>query len=155
MIETSPSAYHCGGGIRRETRWALWQEDRPYVPHVCLLGSGCLVPAAPSHRQKYLARLENRQDEGRALAILTHKLARAVYDMLRQETGFDLDTFLGGKGEQSGSAECLTGHPRHQPVSQTRPAYFGSVAERKGVYRPAIPEPWALIGPLLRLLNLR
>jgi transposase len=44
--------------------------------------------------QKYLARLEKKHDKGKALSILAHKLGRAVYDMLKRKTAFDLDLFL-------------------------------------------------------------
>jgi transposase len=46
--------------------------------------------------QKYLARLEKKHDKGKALTILAHKLARAVYDMLKREAVFAMDKFLGG-----------------------------------------------------------
>ena len=46
--------------------------------------------------QKYLARLEKKHGQGKALTILAHKLARAVYYMLKRETVFDLDKFLCG-----------------------------------------------------------
>jgi len=44
--------------------------------------------------QKLLARLEKKHSKGKALTILAHKLARAVYYMLKRQTAFDLDTFL-------------------------------------------------------------
>jgi transposase len=44
--------------------------------------------------QKYLARLEKKHGKGKALTVLAHKLARAVYYMLNREVVFDLDTFL-------------------------------------------------------------
>ena len=44
--------------------------------------------------QKYLARLEKKHGKGKALTILAHKLARAVYYMLKRDTAFDLDKFL-------------------------------------------------------------
>jgi transposase len=44
--------------------------------------------------QKYLARLERRHGKGKALTVLAHTLARAVYDMLKRDTAFDLDKFL-------------------------------------------------------------
>ena len=44
--------------------------------------------------QKYLARLEKKHDKGKALSILAHKLARAVYGMLKRKTAFDLEQFL-------------------------------------------------------------
>jgi transposase len=52
--------------------------------------------------QKYLARLENKHGQGKALTILAHKLARAVYDMLLRETVFEMDTFLNGYGSRAG-----------------------------------------------------
>jgi transposase len=44
--------------------------------------------------QKLLTRLEKKHSKGKALTILAHKLARAVYYMLQRKTAFDLETFL-------------------------------------------------------------
>ena len=44
--------------------------------------------------QKYLARLEKKHDKGKALSILAHKLARAIYYMLKRKVAFDMDIFL-------------------------------------------------------------
>jgi transposase len=44
--------------------------------------------------QKYLARIARKHGKGKALTILAHKLARAVYYMLKRDTAFDLDKFL-------------------------------------------------------------
>lgn len=44
--------------------------------------------------QKYYARLERKHGKGKALTILAHKIARAVYYMLRREQAFELDRFL-------------------------------------------------------------
>jgi transposase len=46
--------------------------------------------------QKYLARLAKKHDKGKALTILAHKLARAVYYMLKRQTAFDMEKFLQG-----------------------------------------------------------
>ena len=46
--------------------------------------------------QKLLTRLEKKHSKGKALTILAHKLARAVYYMLKRQTAFDLHTFLQG-----------------------------------------------------------
>ena len=46
--------------------------------------------------QKYLARLEKKYGTGKALTVLAQKLGRAVYYMLRRNTGFDMDNFLHG-----------------------------------------------------------
>ena len=43
---------------------------------------------------KYLARLEKKHGQGQALTVLAHKLARAVYYMLRRDTVFDMQKFL-------------------------------------------------------------
>jgi hypothetical protein len=52
--------------------------------------------------QQYLARLENNHDTGKALTILAHKLARAVYYRLKRQTAFDRDMFLQGSGSRAG-----------------------------------------------------
>jgi len=44
--------------------------------------------------QKYLARLEKKPGQGKALTVLAPKLARAVYSMLKRETAFDMPMFL-------------------------------------------------------------
>jgi transposase len=44
--------------------------------------------------QKYLARLEKQHEQGKALSMLAHQRARAVYDMLKRPTAFDLEQFL-------------------------------------------------------------
>jgi transposase len=46
--------------------------------------------------QKSLARLERKHGKGKALTVLAHKLARAVYYMLIRGTAFDMDQFLRG-----------------------------------------------------------
>jgi transposase len=43
---------------------------------------------------KLLACLEKQHGKGKALTVLAHKLARAVYDMLKWGTAFDLDKFF-------------------------------------------------------------
>jgi transposase len=44
--------------------------------------------------QRYVARLERKHGKGKALSILAHKLARAVYHMLTRQQPFDLTRFL-------------------------------------------------------------
>jgi transposase len=46
--------------------------------------------------QQDLARLAHKQGKGKALPILAHKLARAVYDMLKRDTVFAMDKCLHG-----------------------------------------------------------
>jgi hypothetical protein len=44
--------------------------------------------------QKLLARLTTKQGKGKALTVLAHNLARAVYYLLKRGTAFDLDKCL-------------------------------------------------------------
>jgi transposase len=44
--------------------------------------------------QQLLARLEKTHGKGKALTILAHKLARAVYYMLQRDTVFNMDQFF-------------------------------------------------------------
>jgi hypothetical protein len=44
--------------------------------------------------QRLLARLGRNHGTGKALTILAHKLARAVYDLLKRKTAFDMDMSL-------------------------------------------------------------
>ena len=44
--------------------------------------------------QKYLARIEKKHGKGKALTVLAHKLARAVYYMLKRHTAFEMRKFL-------------------------------------------------------------
>jgi hypothetical protein len=44
--------------------------------------------------QTLVARLEHRHGKGKALSILAHKLARAVYAMLRRQEAFDVNKFF-------------------------------------------------------------
>jgi transposase len=44
--------------------------------------------------QKYVARLEKKHGKDKALTLLAHKLARAVYYMLQRDTAFDMQKFL-------------------------------------------------------------
>jgi transposase len=46
------------------------------------------------HGQKYLTRLEKKHGKGKALTVLAHKLARAVYYMLQRKTAFNMQHFL-------------------------------------------------------------
>jgi transposase len=46
--------------------------------------------------QKHLARLEHKHGKGKALTILAHRLARAVYYMLKRKTAFEMEKFLHG-----------------------------------------------------------
>lgn len=44
--------------------------------------------------KKYFARLQTRHGKGKALTVLAHKIARAVYFMLKREKAFEMKRFL-------------------------------------------------------------
>ena len=52
--------------------------------------------------QRYVARLAHKHGKGKALTILAHKLARAVYHMLRRGQAFEATKFFPGttRGER-------------------------------------------------------
>jgi transposase len=52
--------------------------------------------------QKHLTRLEQKPGKGQALTRLAHRLARAVYDMLKRKTAFAREQFLPGSGSRAG-----------------------------------------------------
>jgi transposase len=52
----------------------------------------CLRDPPPA--QQDLARLEKKHDKGKALTVLAHKLARAVYDRLKRHVAFGKDRFF-------------------------------------------------------------
>jgi hypothetical protein len=69
--------------------------------------------------QKYLARLEKKHDKGKALSILAHKLARAVYYMRKRPTAFDMENFLRASRSRAGApAVSLGTHGRSLPPAR-------------------------------------
>ena len=47
-----------------------------------------------SQAKYYVAKLEYKYNKGKALGILTHKLGRAVYYMLKNKEAFDMQKFF-------------------------------------------------------------
>ena len=52
--------------------------------------------------QKFLARLEKKHGQGKALTSVAPKLARAVYDMVTRDTLCEMDICLNGYGSRGG-----------------------------------------------------
>jgi hypothetical protein len=75
--------------------------------------------------QKYLARLEKQHGKGKALTVLAHKLARAVYDLLKRDVVFDLNIFLQREGRGVGEPAASRGHDGRawQPCSAMMPLW--------------------------------
>jgi hypothetical protein len=53
-----------------------------------------LILRANPAGQQYLAGVEKKHGKGKALTVLAHKLARAVYYMLKRQTAFAMHKFL-------------------------------------------------------------
>jgi transposase len=95
----------------------------------------CLRKNLPA--QRYVARLAHKHGKGKALTILAHKLARAVYYMLRREHAFDGTKFFhgtvsaprGGREEMPSRAADGILEPRaamtHRAGAQQRPSARG------------------------------
>jgi hypothetical protein len=105
--------------------------------------------------QTYLARLTKKPDKGKALTILAHQLARAVYYRLTRKTAFDMDRFLRTSGSRAGEPGVSLDTQREAPASRGLAVLFDGVWERSGAPRPGIPEPCALLGPPLWLFHKR
>jgi Transposase and inactivated derivatives len=60
--------------------------------------------------QIFLARLEHKHGKGKALTVLAHKLARAVYDMLQRDTVFAMDKFLNSERSRAGEPDASLDH---------------------------------------------
>jgi hypothetical protein len=89
----------------------------------------CLRQNPAAHR--YVARLASKHGKPKALTILAHKLARALYHMLHRAHAFDADQFVHGTGPVAPALRSeVTAGPPLGPESDP--------ARRKGkVQRPA------------------
>jgi transposase len=63
-----------------------------YLQWACSEAAVLFLRANP-HGQTYLASLANKPGTGKALTVLAHKLARAVYYLLHRKTAFALEKF--------------------------------------------------------------
>lgn len=84
--------------------------------------------------QKYLVRLQKKPAKGKALTILAHKLARAVYDRLTRKTAFDRDLFLCAEESRAGAPEVSLDTQRNEPEASVLTVLFDCVLERPGVH---------------------
>ena len=80
--------------------------------------------------QTLLARLEKKHGKGKALTILAHTLARAVYDRLQRQTAFELDTFLHGSGRGAGELQASRDSHGMHLIHHARSGGNHCVAER-------------------------
>ena len=87
--------------------------------------------------QKYLTRLEKKHGKGKALSVLAHKLARAVYSMLKRGTAFEMDQFLHGSGSGAGEPAAELGHhgiSLTTVLRQEAPPASANASEHRGVW---------------------
>jgi hypothetical protein len=104
--------------------------------------------------QKYLARLENKHGKGKALTVLAHQLARAVYPMLKRDVVFALDILLQSEGRGVGEPAAELGHEgRAWPLCS---AMMHLWRRRTLMSTEAVcPDPVRLIGRLRSLRSRR
>jgi len=72
--------------------------------------------------QRFVAHLTQQHGKAKALTIFAHKLARAVYYMLRREQVFDATRFFAGTAatpDPPGRATLTPGAPRGQATTTT------------------------------------
>ena len=65
----------------------------PYLKRV-FSEAACLMGAYNPSIKEYLDKLKRKHNKRKALIILAHKIAKAVYYMLKRETVFDINKFL-------------------------------------------------------------
>src|SRR5262245_12207061 len=85
--------------------------------------------------QKFLTRLENKHSKGKALTILAHQLARAVYCMLKNKRAFDMDTFLHREGRGVGELAASLDNAGMPRTLYALPCPHPCGAERRGASR--------------------
>lgn len=100
-----------------------------YLTWACSAAAVLCLRANPAGQQSR-ARRVNKHGQGKALTILAHTLARAVYDMWRRDPGFALDKFLPCRTARSGRARRLTGCPGDEPGHRVLAWRISCVVER-------------------------
>jgi transposase len=83
--------------------------------------------------QKSLGRLEKKHDQGKALTILVHQRARAVYDRLKRKTALDMDLLLRTSASRAGEPEVSLDTQGSEPESSGLTVLFDCVMARPGV----------------------
>jgi hypothetical protein len=100
--------------------------------------------------QQSRARIEKRHGKGKALTVLAHRWARAVYDMLQRGVTCDLHAFLQRSGRGGGEPATSQGHDGRawQPCAASIP----SGRRRTSMSPEALdPDPARVMGRLLPL----
>jgi transposase len=100
----------------------------------------CLRQNPPA--QRFVAHLTQQHGKAKALTIFAHKLARAVYYMLRREQVFDATRFFAGTAptpDPPGRAPLAPGAPGHQATTGTpRGARIPRPTQRRRRHCPGV-----------------
>jgi hypothetical protein len=88
----------------------------------------CLRAHPAGHKLR--ARLANQHGQGKALTIVAHQLARAVYDMVQRQTAFHLHTFCSRSGRGVGALDASRDNPGMTLTGHARALVTPCVAER-------------------------
>jgi transposase len=81
--------------------------------------AACLFLRGSERAKRWKERQVKKRGEGKALAVLAARLARAVYHLWRKREAFDEDRFWGGKArpagakDQTGSSSLFVGEASH------------------------------------------
>ena len=97
--------------------------------------------------QTSLARWETKHDQGTALRLLAHHLARAVYSRRQRQTAFAMDSLLRRGGSSVAEPKASLAPPGEEPAARPPAVLLDGVCARPGGPRPVSPEPDALLGP--------
>lgn len=101
-----------------------------------------------------LARLAKTHGTGKALTLRAHALARAVYDMLNRDVACAMAPCRHGARRGVGEPGVARDGEGRRLSPALCPRRFG-VCARRAAQRPTIPEPDALLGHALPLLERR
>jgi len=97
----------------------------------------CLRDHPPA--QTDLARLEKPQDQGQALTVLAHQLARAVYDLLKRHLAFEQEQFFPHEGrgaDEPGASRDTQG--MHRPDALDTAASMASLTAQARLGRETL-----------------
>jgi hypothetical protein len=102
--------------------------------------------------QTSLARVEKKPDQGKALPMLAHEVARAVYDMLKRPVAFDMETCFQRSGRGTDEPEAsLDKQGVHLHQARDTAACLAA-ANAPGPLGQDTLSPAPVMGPLLSLL---
>jgi hypothetical protein len=127
------------------------QSGQAPLQGACAAAAGLFLsdpPAAP----QYLARLEQKPDQGPACTIRAQQLARAVSSRRTRQVAVDTATCGQRSGWGAEAPAASLDNPGHAPQRGTHYGGLPGVRARHSASRSPYPEPCAWLGPPLALL---